>query len=293
VLDGQPCFGSVDEACAAVDGLRAAVVATPPDLHAGPCRAALSAGLPVLVEKPFTTSLAEAAALVREAEGHRLPLLVAQNYRYLRAHRAVRTVLRSGRLGRLGFVSAHYFRGHHHMADHLSSLSHRVLWGVAVHHLDAIRWVLGQRTTGLFARSYNTGYGAGPPGATLDVLAEFDGGVRLNYSATYESRGHQYFEDGQEYYQRITGDRGTLHVVHRWLVLCPDRRLPRLIRRGPRPETEESLLLGQFADAIESGGEAECSGRDNLQTMAMLEACVRSDTENRWIDPQELLDELT
>jgi predicted dehydrogenase len=39
------------------------------------------------------------------------------------------------------------------------------------------------------------------------------------------------------------------------------------------------------------GEEPESSGHDNLQTMAIAEACVRSAQQRRWINPQELLRE--
>jgi predicted dehydrogenase len=63
-----------------------------------------------------------------------------------------------------------------------------------------------------------------------------------------------------------------------------------VIRRGPRKQTEERLLLDQFERALH-GEETEFSGRDNLQTVAILEACLRSAAAERAINPQELLDE--
>ena len=53
--------------------------------------------------------------------------------------------------------------------------------------------------------------------------------------------------------------------------------------------TEERVLLRQMERALLHGEEPDSSGRDNLKTMAVLEACVRSSAERTWIDPQELL----
>jgi hypothetical protein len=55
------------------------------------------------------------------------------------------------------------------------------------------------------------------------------------------------------------------------------------VRRGPREKNEERILLDQLERAMLSGEEAEVSGRDNLQTVAVLEACVRSAAEARLI----------
>src|SRR6185369_2726212 len=176
-------------------------------------------------------------------------------------------------------------------AASLERLPHSVLWGVGVHHLDALRHVLGQEITGVAAQSFTSPSGTLPPGASLQTLLAFADGARGSYGATYESSGHEYFEGGQEFYLRYVGERATLHVFHRWLVLCARGRLPRLVRRGPRALTEERVLLRQMERAVLHGEEPDASGRDNLKTMAVLEACVRSSAERAWIDPREPLGE--
>jgi predicted dehydrogenase len=79
-------------------------------------------------------------------------------------------------------------------------------------------------------------------------------------------------------------------VLQRWLMLCETGKLPRLVRRGPRKVSEERILLDQLERAIRDGEESPASGRDNLQTMATVEACLRSAAERAWVNPQELLD---
>ncbi|MBI3966307.1 MAG: Gfo/Idh/MocA family oxidoreductase [Chloroflexi bacterium] len=290
-LDAARSYEDVDRALSEANP-DALVVATPPDLHVAPCEAALARRVALLVEKPFTCRLDEAHRLVLAAEAANVPLLVAQNYRYLRVHRTVRQVIRSGRLGQVGLVVGQYYRVPHPLPPSLARLPHVVLWGMAVHHLDALRFVLGREATGAIAESFNVPWRSRPDGATFQALLRFKSGIRALYSATYESSGHEYFERGQEFYQRVVGERGTLHVFHRWLVLCERGKLPRLVRRGPRPEPEESILLRQLERAAVAGEPAECNGRDNLQTVALVEACLRSLTERRWINPQELLREL-
>jgi predicted dehydrogenase len=284
------CFRSLEEAARAVD-CDAVVVAAPAERHAELCGAALSRGLAALVEKPFTTSLGDAVSLVRLAEQKGLPLVVGQNYRYMRSFRAVRRLVSEGALGRVGIVNCHYYRVPHEMAASLAALPHSVLWGMGVHHLDALRYVLGEKVTGVCADSFTLPWGSPPPGASLRVMLNLEGGARAFYSATYESSGHEFFERGQEFYMRLVGERATLHVFQRWLVLCERGRWPRIVRRGRRETTEERVLLSQLERALESGSAPEAGGRDNLQTMAVAEACVRSAAEGGWVNPQQLLDE--
>lgn len=269
----------------------AAIVASSPDCHVEPCQTALAHDVAVMVEKPFTIRLHEAVTLVSLAEDRGTPLLVAQNYRYMRAVRAARRVIEEGALGPVGLVVCQYYRIPHVMAPSLARLPNSVLWGQAVHHLDALRHILKKRVTRVLADSFTLPWGRLPTGATMQMMLSFEDDTRALCSATYESSGHEFFEGGQEFYLRFVGERGTLHVCQRWLMLCETGRLPRPVWRGPRAVTEERVLLDQFARALLAGQEPDSSGRDNLQTMAVVEACLRSAAEQAWMNPQELLDE--
>jgi len=270
----------------------AVIVATPADAHVDSCEIALSHGLGVLVEKPFTTNFTEAARLVALAAEKNAPLVVAQNYRYMRAFRAARQLIDRGALGPIGIAVCQYYRIPHEMSESLARMPHSVLWGVGVHHLDMLRYVFNKRFTGVLADSFTAPWGQLPQGASMRLFLTLEDGIRVSYGSTYESSGHDFFERGQEFYARFVGQRATLHILHRWLVLCEVGKLPRLVRRGPRRVTEEQVLLTQLQRALLNGEEPDSSGRDNLQTMAVVEACVRSVNEQKWINPQELLNEL-
>lgn len=282
------CFTALETALDQTES-DALIVATSADQHVKPCEAALTRKLAVLVEKPFTLGLKEAVDLVSLADANGTPILVAQNYRYMRAFRTAKRLISEGALGNVGMVMCQYYRSPHDMAASLVRLPNSILWGVGVHHLDALRYVLGKEVTNVSADSFTLPWGNLPPGGSMRVMLSFDDQTRALYSATYESSGHEYFERGQEFYARFVGERATLHVFQRWLILCERGRLPRPIRRGKREITEEGILLRQLERAILHDEPAEVSGRDNLKTMAVLEACIRSAREQTWINPQQLL----
>ena len=284
------CFPNLEKALDQV-ACQAVIVATPADRHVTACEEALSRKLAVLVEKPFTLHLNEAVKLVSLAEATDTPLLVAQNYRYMRSFRTARRLIQEGLLGNVGMVVMQYYRIPHEMAASLAKLPNSVLWGMGVHHLDVIRFILAKEVTGVVADSFTAPWGRLPQGASLHAMLSMEDGTRAFYTATYESSGHEFFERGQEFYARFVGERATLHVFQRWLILCERGKLPRLVRRGSRKITEEQSLLGQLERALLHGDVPDVSGRDNLQTVALLEACVRSATEKRCINPQELLSE--
>jgi len=177
----------------------AAVVATPAETHRDVCEAVLSRGVAVMVEKPFATRLCDASDLVALADAKQVPLLVAQNYRYLRWARTARRLIQEGILGPVGMVVCHYYRVPHDMAASLARQSQTILWGIGVHHFDLLRHVLGQEPIGVNADSFTLPWGPPLSGASMRALVSFDGGTRALYSATYQSSGHEFFERGQEF----------------------------------------------------------------------------------------------
>ncbi len=291
-IPAHQCYERLEDA---LDGARpqAVIVATPADRHVDPCRAALERGLGVLVEKPFALSLREARRLVATAEQAKAPLLVSQNYRYTRMPQTLRRLLRDGTLGRIGMVVAQAYRSGTASAASPVPLANSVLWEHCVHHIDALRYVLGQEVVAVLARGFTLPWSTAALGDSVQILFDFQGGTRASYCATDDSRGHEFFERGQEFYLRVVGERGTVHVFHRWIVLCEQGKYPRLVRRGPREHPEEITLLRQLEHARLTGEEPECSGRDNLNTLAVLEACARSAAEERWVSPRDLFDEET
>lgn len=89
---------SLDELLALPD-IRLIVIASPNDTHATFARAALASGHDVVVDKPFTTSYAEAVDLVNLAETTGRFLTVYQNRRYDGDFQAIRKLVAGGTLG--------------------------------------------------------------------------------------------------------------------------------------------------------------------------------------------------
>lgn len=81
------------------DELDLVVVASPNRTHVELTTAALDAGLPVVVDKPFTPTVADGSALIEHARARELMLTVFQNRRWDNDLRTVRGLIDSGELG--------------------------------------------------------------------------------------------------------------------------------------------------------------------------------------------------
>lgn len=92
-------LGSAEELLAAPDRLDLVVVTTPPASHFELARAALRAGLPVVVDKPFVVRAEQGHELIAEADRLGLLLTVFQNRRYDGDFLTVRRLVGDGALG--------------------------------------------------------------------------------------------------------------------------------------------------------------------------------------------------
>ena len=90
----------------------AVVISTPNDLHASMAAMAVTAGKPVLIDKPVTVDLAEGLALAREADVQQVQVGVAHHARRLAGHRASADWLeQSGGAIRMAYANFSNIRG--------------------------------------------------------------------------------------------------------------------------------------------------------------------------------------
>jgi predicted dehydrogenase len=85
--------------------------------HAGPTRAALAAGKPVLCEKPLGLDAAEARTMLEAAEDAGVAHACGFNYRYVPAVALARELIASGRLGDLLHYRALYLQDYQLLAQ--------------------------------------------------------------------------------------------------------------------------------------------------------------------------------
>lgn len=95
---GVHVLDSLDELLAQ-PGLDAIVLGTPSGLHHEHALQVISAGLPVVVEKPLGVNLAETREVVEAARAAGVPLTVYLQRRWDRSHQVARALVSSGRLG--------------------------------------------------------------------------------------------------------------------------------------------------------------------------------------------------
>jgi predicted dehydrogenase len=88
-------------------------ISTPPCDHARIAHAAFDRGLHVLCEKPLTTTLEEAASLLKHAREAKRVLFPCHNYKHAPVVQAIRQTIDSGKIGKVRSLTLNTYRNTH------------------------------------------------------------------------------------------------------------------------------------------------------------------------------------
>jgi len=283
-LEATRRFSSLTAALAAVEA-DAVLIVAPPPAHGPLALEALDAGLHCLVEKPLAPSIGEARELVKRAEKAGPALMVSQNYRFGRGYRTVQGLLRDAAIGRVEAIQVDFRRSPLFHGFRLEMVE-PLLIDMAVHHLDQARGLLSGSPAEVRALSFNPSWSPFTGNAAAQVEVVADDGAVVSYSGTWVGRGPETTWDGDWFLQGEDGAIGWSGDDIR-VFGASDRRPGRLARRLRRregrraplvklAETARAGVLGELAAAIRENREPETSGRDNLETLALVFGAVQS-----------------
>ena len=136
----------------------AAIIATDEHLHVDPILAAVERGVPMLVEKPLATDLAQSACVLKAITDAKLDAVVGYTQRFRRKWLAGKEKVRSGALGDVTMVTSRAFMNrlvaidNYKRTDDPAAISPMVISGT--HALDIVMWYLeGKQPVECYARS--------------------------------------------------------------------------------------------------------------------------------------------
>jgi predicted dehydrogenase len=282
-------FTDLDQALAETKA-DAVLIVSPSALHASQAIRCMAAGLTVMVEKPFGTSVAEAKTVLERARTLKKQVIVAENYRFFPAERTVKKLLDESFLGAVDNATLIDRR---HMPSHtegpwLASIDYPHLQEVAIHHFDSLRAWFGAPGS-ITTRVWNPPWTDYRHGANTEALIGF-GDVRVQYLGTLLS--HRF-----GFSLWVEGENGVIWTNRRYVAWRPKgSRWFRPIRNVKVPPGDEkkypqggtTSLLNSLRDAVTGGALAETRGEDNIWTVAMVEAAKLSDRERRTVGIAEV-----
>ncbi|MHB8523386.1 MAG: Gfo/Idh/MocA family protein [Limisphaerales bacterium] len=277
-------------------------IAVPPNAQLGLIKAACRRGTVkgILAQKPLGLNYAEAVDAVEACAAAGITLAVNQNMRYDQSVRAGKTLLDNGTLG--GPVLATIdMRGIPHWMPWQADLGWVTLRIMSIHHLDCFRYWFGD-PQGIYC-SVRTDPRTKFPhtDGIATYILEYANGLRcVGIDDTWTGPAKEGCPGDLYIRWRIEGLNGLAIGDIGW---CQDPyTTPSTIRyaaKGDRefhqPRWSESWFpdafigtMAQLLIALETGTEPAIGGRDNLKTMALVEAAYRSAGQRRFVALEEI-----
>jgi predicted dehydrogenase len=161
-----------------------------------------------------------------------------------------------------------------------------MLWEQSIHHFDLLRFVYQGEVAQVYARTFNPSYSMYADDTNVSALFTFENGLVANYQGTWQS-SHvtPHFEWRSECSEGVLIQRdqfGDLHHARR----AEPELTPVALPPHETWVTDTAGVLAAFVAHLRDAAPLECSGRDHLRSLALVEACIRSQREGAAVAPR-------
>jgi hypothetical protein len=295
-------FDSIDELLDD-ESIEVLDLAVPPDKQLETIKAACIRGTAkgILAQKPLGANYAEAVEAVEACEAAGIVLAVNQNMRYDQSVRAGKTLLENGTIGE-PVLATLVMRGIPHWKPWIKKQGWVTLRIMSIHHIDTFRYWFGNPERIYCSTRTDPRTQFPHTDGIASYILEYKNGMRaiaIDDTWTGPAREGAPSDIGIQW--RIEGLDGLAIGDIGW---CHDPyTTPSTIRYATKgdekfhtPSWNESWFpdafigtMAQLLIALETGDPPAIDGRDNLDTMALVEAAYLSAREHRAVS----LDEIT
>lgn len=256
----------------------------------------LSAGVHVMSEKPLGDTIESAVKIIELSEKFGREFFVMQNRRYSSSMLSFKDILSSGAVGNPGYLSAQFFR-ESHFGGFRELMNSPLLIDMAIHTFDQARYLLGTDPVSVICKEYNPKYSWYNGNASAVCIFTFENDIVFNYSGSWSSPGAM---DSYDSVWRAMCSKGTVSwnglELPKVFIADPgsDTRHPKHMEI-PVEYTECSIsghegCISEMLDCLRNGKRAQTDCRDNIKSLAMVFAAIKSAEENREVRIDEILE---
>ena len=260
------------------------IVTTAPS-HRGLVEICARHGVAAIVQKPLAPDWADAKGLVAAMAQARLPLMVHENFRFQAPLIGAADVLRSGAIGRPVWGRFSWRSGFDVYAGqpYLAEVERFILLDLGIHVLDVARALMGE-VEQVFCRTQSVKPGIRGEDMASVMLGHTSGATSI-VDITYASR--QSPDPFPQTLVHLEGSAGSIRLEDRYRMVVTTPAGTETHHVPPAPSawgtepwllTQDSVVRTQahWLDSLDAGTEPATSGRDNLLTFALVEACYLS-----------------
>lgn len=271
----------------------AVIIATPQFAHMEEALLAAAHNKHLFIEKPMTTTVADAEAIMDACERRGLALSVGYQQRYRTVPAAAHDLIRANAIGQVHTIQFNQvfqlftdpgFGGDWSWWANPASIGHILAGGV--HAIDLCRWMLGAEITSVFGHSRTVRESHEPENMTMGLLT-FDNGTIMSLWAS--SACPQPGFPGQVFRAFIMGENGMIDMDAYDSLQIADKGIWRTVAQQPPVNTEYADTafrqprmqayidqLAVYTDAVIAGTPPPVSGEDGRVGVAVALALLES-----------------
>jgi predicted dehydrogenase len=280
--------------------IQAVSVCTPDHLHGEHAHLALRAGKHVLVEKPMTTTRADAARLVQDVRETGLVLLVGQIVHYQPGFRAMVQAYRNGDLGDVWLVESDYISDMRRYYGPTGETPWRtdpaapqdILMGGGSHSMALLMWAMQTKVKQIFAYANHKAEPTLPINDCYLVSMLFENGAIGKLIAASGNRGGaptggrlvMYGTKGTLWGGRLYRNNPELHTTEIVRDFQEEFKESKPRVQGTRQVQYWAEQCEHFVDCIEGKAQPMTSVDDGARIMAALCAAIESSQTGKAVD---------
>ena len=244
----------------------------------------------ILAQKPLAMNYSEAKKVVETCERAGVILSVNQNMRYDQSIRALKTLLNRGILGTPVFATIE-MRAIPHWQPFLAEYDRLTMLNMSIHHMDAFRFLFGdpERIMASARTDPRTKF-PHRDGISLYILEYADGMRAASWDDVWTGPVREGSEGDNYIKWRIEGTDGMAHGTIGWprypntdtqsTLEFTTKQQPGMWFKPRWPEVwfPDAFLgpMAQLMTALQTNSGPELDARDNLKTMALVDAAYKS-----------------
>ena len=254
-----------------------AVVCTPSEVREPAVAALAAAGKHIMTEKPLADTYAEASRLVSVCAEAGVLLAVNQNFRDHYAFGLAAQLIADGEIGSVLGITQRDLMFRQDRGWRIQQPRH-ALSVMGVHWFDGFRQLVTFDADRVMARTYSS--------PAIDCAGETDAFVQIDFGPVPVSYVQSFSSRVAATDTIVVGDRATLEFGYGTLTRHSADGARQWTNPYAGPGKPESAFrsLNRLLDAIDTGLPPGNSGRDNLKTIALLEAAYQSAQQGRPVE---------
>ena len=260
------------------------IIVVPPSAHRGIYELAANKKMNILSEKPISDNLKDVIETYKLVKKAKIKMAITQNYRYEAPILTLKSVLESGRLGKIDYIICRYASDYRKPRSwdvgSVYKMKNPLLFEGSIHHFDMIRNLSKSNVKTVTGTTWNPDWSSFKGNSNALFSLEMENGVKAVYEGSSNAAG--YINRWHQEYYRVECEKGSVVVD----------RGDRIVRvytksKGGTLQTEEitslpalksghHYILNNFLKWLDDGPTPETNLEDNIKSSLVVFAAAEA-----------------